>query len=160
MAKKFILCLLAAALVLFTQLGNLRDLIRSTHMDCEELIYDALWEERDSIALAAYRLTPEELGDHWNHVIYDSAELFYVSDRYEYKAIGDLVLSVSPGYVATGNQLDTARTLYNEALDTILHHQYSHHPVELSDLFQHHISGIQNYQCGSFCRKLNIHCHL
>lgn len=120
MAKKFILCLLAAALVLFTQLGNLRDLIRSTHMDCEELIYDALWEERDSIALAAYRLTPEELGDHWNHVIYDSAELFYVSDRYEYKAIGDLVLSVSPGYVATGSQLDTARTLYNEALDTIL----------------------------------------
>ena len=123
MGKKIILWVLAAALLLGTQLGNLRDFIASTHTDCEELIYDGLWEERRSIALAAYRMTPEELSDHWNHVVYDSAELFYVSDRYEYKAIGDWVLSVYPGYVATGKQLDNARTVYNDALEEILKRQ-------------------------------------
>ena len=120
MFKKIILSLLAVTLLLCTQLSNIRDLIRSTHMDCEELLYEALWDEQRSVALAGYRLTPDELGNHWNHVIYDSAELFYVSDRYEYKALGDWVLCVYPGYVATGEQLESARTVYTDALEEIL----------------------------------------
>ncbi len=120
MRKSTIVYLAVLALVLCTQLGNLRDFLDSRSMDCEELIYNALWEERDSVALGAYRLTPQELSEHWSHVIYDNAELFYVADRYEYKAIGDWVLSVRPMYAVQDDALELARRVYSDTLQSIL----------------------------------------
>lgn len=120
MRKSTILYIVALALLLCTQLGNLRDFLNSRTMECEEMIYNALWEERDSIALASYRLTPEELDAHWNHVIYDNAELFYVANRYEYKAIGNFVLSAHPLYAVSGDELDLARQVYSDTMQSIL----------------------------------------
>ena len=120
MRKRTVVWLLILAAVLCTQLGNVRDLLSSRTTDCEELIYDALYEERDTISLAAYRLSPEELSEHWSHVIHDNAELFYVADRYEYKAIGDLVLSVHPIYAVSGSELELARQVYSATIQEIL----------------------------------------
>ena len=120
MRKSILLYLLALALVLCSQLGNIRDFLTSRTMSCEEMIYDALWEERDSVALMGYRLSPEELSEHWGHVIHDNAELFYVADRYEYKSIGNLVLSVHPIYAVSGQELEQARQVYADTLQGIL----------------------------------------
>ena len=120
MRKSILLYLLALALVLCSQLGNIRDFLDSRTMSCEEMIYDALWEERDSVALMGYRLSPEELSEHWGHVIHDNAELFYVADRYEYKSIGNLVLSVHPIYAVSGEALEQARQVYADTLQGIL----------------------------------------
>ena len=120
MGKRTIVYLLALALVLGTQLSSILDFFKSRSMDCEEMIYEALWEERDSVSLVGYRLTPEELGDHWSHVIHDNAELFYVANRYEYKAVGDMVLSAHPVYAVSGDDLELARQLYSQALQDIL----------------------------------------
>lgn len=120
MRKSTILYLIVPALVLCTQIGNVRDLLSSRNTDCEEMIYNALWEERDSVALVGYGLTPEALSTHWSHVIHDNPELFYVADRYEYKAIGDLVLSVHPIYAVSGDELEQARQQYSATLQDIL----------------------------------------
>ena len=120
MRKNTILSLAILVLVLCTQIGNVRDFLSSRNMDCEEMIYTALWEERDSVALGSYRISPDELAAHWNHVIYDNAELFYVADHYEYKAIGDWVLSARPIYAVSGKELEAARQLYTNTLQSIL----------------------------------------
>ena len=120
MRKRTILYLIALALLLSTQIGNLRDFLSSRNTDCEEMIYNALWEERESLALAGYRMTPDELAAHWNHVIYDNAELFYIADHYEYKSIGDWVLSVRPSYAVSGKELEAARQLYSNTLQSIV----------------------------------------
>lgn len=120
MRKRTIVYLIALALVLCSQLGNIRDLFGSRTTDCEELLYTALYEERDSIGLAGYRLTPEELSEHWSHVMHDNAELFYVADRYEYKSIGGMVLSVHPIYAVSGDELTLARQVYGDIIQDIL----------------------------------------
>ncbi|MBQ3258457.1 MAG: hypothetical protein IJA67_13785 [Oscillospiraceae bacterium] len=120
MRKSTIISLVILALVLCTQLGNVRDLLNSRSMDCEEMIYNALWEERDSLSLMGYGLTPHELNAHWSHVIHDHGELFYVADRYEYKSIGDLVLSVHPIYAVSGDERELAQQLYSDTIQDIL----------------------------------------
>ena len=120
MRKFIMLCTVLLALLFCTQAGTIRDFFASRSMNCEEVIYNALWEERDSVSLIGYGLTPEELAEHWNRVIYDNAELFYVADRYEYKVIGSKVLSAHPVYAVSGNDLEQARRVYNDALQDIL----------------------------------------
>lgn len=120
MRKSTILLIALLAALLVTQRGCFRDIADSMSKPGEELIYDALMSEQDSIVLIGYRMTPEELSSCWSHVIYDNAELFFVADRYEYKAIGSFVLSVTPSYAVSDDALDTAREIYNQALQDIL----------------------------------------
>lgn len=120
MRKRYILAVLLLAGLLLSQWGSIRDIAYSMDKTSDELIYDALMSEQDTIVLFPYRMTPEELGSCWSHVIYDNAELFFVADRYEYKAIGSFVLSVTPSYAVSGDALETARDVYDQALQDIL----------------------------------------
>ncbi len=150
MRKSTIVYLAALALLLCTQLGNLRDFLNSRTMDCEEMIYTALWEEQDRVALAGYRLSPEELSEHWSHVIYDHAELFYVADRYEYRAIGDLVLSVHPIYAVSGSELELARQVYADTINDILSTVHSEWTDLQKALYLH------DYLCSHYAYDENL----
>ena len=98
----------------------LTDFTDSRSMTCEELLYNAMMDERKTINLLGYDLSPEELSDSWSHTIYNNAELFFVADRYQYKCIGSTVLCAMPQYAVSGNELIQARVTYNIAMKKIL----------------------------------------
>lgn len=120
MLKKIIVLLFLSALLFFILVDEPVDLAESSSMSCEELIYTSLIEEQDAITLIPYHLSPEELDKCWNNVIFNNADLFYVSNRFTYKAVGDYILTIYPAYAVTGEELVAAREIYNNALDKIL----------------------------------------
>lgn len=95
------------------------DLKDSATIPCEELLYEALTEERDTIFLLGYNLSESQLYDLWCEVAYTHADLFYVDDEYQYTLLGNTVLSVSPTYHIRGDELNAARQIYADALAQI-----------------------------------------
>lgn len=113
--------LIAAGVSLYGRLEwAVEDLSDSRRLACDEKIYAALMEEQEHILMVGYDLTPEELSETWNHTVYENADLFFIADRYEYVLIGDRVIYVTPQYAVSGDELEEARSVYDDALSAIL----------------------------------------
>lgn len=118
--KHFMALMIFIALLLLSQMNTISDAWESTQISCEELIYEALYEQRDEIFLGAYGLTEDELTDVWYNVTHQNANLFYVGAQYEYYLYGNRVLSVTPTYTAYGSTLELAQSVYHDAMGEIL----------------------------------------
>ena len=113
----FIILLLAGAA--FFNRGAIGDIIDSTKMPCEDIIYEALMAGQDSVCLIGYNLEETELHDIWCDVAYSHADLFFVGDEYRYTMLGSRVLSVYPAYTITSEALEAARQTYNAEMDKL-----------------------------------------
>lgn len=114
------LLLTAAAGLMLSPLGEpVRQMWHNRNCTAEEVLYQGLWEQEDTIYLAPYQLTPEETTALWNEMVWNHPELFYVSRNYEYLSKGQAVLSISPQYEMTGNELLKARADYTLALRSL-----------------------------------------
>lgn len=108
--------------LLVSQRGAIADAVTGARIPCGQKLYEALSSQQETIHIAGYGLSEQELKEQWNHVIYSNADLFFVSDTYTYTLIGDRVWSVTPGYAVAGPELEKARDLYQQALDRIRAH--------------------------------------
>ena len=117
----FKLSLLAAVLaaIAYTQQTAIDDLMESTRIPCEEMIYRSLMDQQDTIVLAYYGLEESELFDAWCDVAYTRADLFFVADHYQFTMLGDRVLAVTPEYTMRGDALAEARQIYAAEMDKL-----------------------------------------
>lgn len=116
--KSILVIALIAAAAFFNR-GAINDIIDSAEMPCEEKIYQALMEQRDTICLIGYDLEESELYDVWCDVAYSHADLFFVDDEYRYTMLGSRVLTVSPDYTLTAEALSSARLAYSTEMDKL-----------------------------------------
>jgi len=116
--KAFFTIIIIAALA-FTQRAAISDIIDSTEMPCDEKLYEALMAQQDSICLIGYGLSEQELFDLWLDVAYTKADLFFIDDEYRFTMLGSKVLTVTPGYTMTPEELTAARQEYDAELEKI-----------------------------------------
>lgn len=119
---KAILTLLVIAALAFTQRNLIADTVSASEQPCEELLYEAILEQRDVIFLLRYGLDEQQLYDIWCDVALTNPDLFFIEDSYQYTMLGSKILSVTPSYSLRGAALTEAQQIYEAALTEI--HSY------------------------------------
>ena len=108
--------------IAFAQRNLITDIKTASELPCEDMLYEAMMDQRDVIFLIGYGLDEQQLYDVWCDVAFTNPDLFFIDDGYQYTMLGSKVLSVTPGYKVRGEALAAAQQIYSDALDEI--HRY------------------------------------